>query len=281
MGDEIDEASEPLSDNLIIGMPGVAEEATALAGRHGFETSAELEELIDKLFGLSCRDQDNHAFDPKRMAERRKQGYKLAKSMQSEAVTMLKSLARLHRDYRAFYDQVSFNPALLNAIFNADTAGPENLVLPPELIILETLFEAVGDESAREFVAPSHDLGGEAPSYLDRVCPPRFWEAVDVRLQAVADLPIRARLPRGPVPNAVIRSALVACRSYWVGANRSWSMSALKMPEVRHENQVHALQGKCEMFVADALEVSGIRFNLSELHSSWEYVDAKSRRQNL
>ena len=278
MGEEAAEPRELLSDKITVGMPGLPQTAESLAGRHGLPRTAQLEELLDHLFGLSCRNQEQEAFDPERMAERRRQGFALAKSMQKEAAAMLASLQRLHDGWRAFDDQVRSKPALLEAIFSVDTGGPENLFLPAQISILQSLFRTSFDDAAdglRE--GPSQPLDLTSLT-ADEPCPVGFWEAADRRLQAVADLPVRSRLPRGPVPNMTVRDALVACQEFWTGAGRRWSMAGLKIATVRQENVANNLTGACEKFVADALTTSGVKFNLAELHSAWESIDAAARR---
>lgn len=280
MGDKLAIPREPLSDNIVVGMPYIAETTEALAKRHGLEPSAKLEELLDQLFGLSCRDQGKKSFDPERMAERRRRGYESAKSMQKEAAIMLASLERLYHAWNAFEEQVQFQPDLLEAIFNVDTGGPENMFLPSEISNLQTLFRTAYDDDAddlQQSLAEPLDLNALS---TDISCPSGLWEAVDLRLVALANLPIRARLRRGPVPNMVVRRALSLCREYWVDAHRRWSMANLKIAAVRQENFVANLSGKCEKFVADALTITGIKFNLPELHSAWETIDAAARSRD-
>jgi hypothetical protein len=277
MGDKVAIPREPLSDNIVVGMPYIAETAEALAKRHGLSPSADLERLLDHLFGLSCRDQGEKSFDPERMAERRRQGYALARSMQKEAAAMLAGLERLYQGWNAFNEQVQFEPALLETIFNVDTGSPENIFLPSDISNLQVLFRTPYDDNLGEFrEAPVQPLELDALS-ADVPCPSGFWEAVDRRLAAMADLPIRTRLPRGPVPNMVVRGAVSSCQQYWVGGHQRWSMAGLKTAAVRQENVVANLTGKCEKFVADALTITGIKFNLSELHSAWETIDAAAR----
>lgn len=281
MGDKVAIPREPLSDHIVVGMPYIAEEAEALAKRHGLSPSADLEELLDHLFGLSCRDQGEKSFDPERMAERRRQGHALAKSMQKDAAAMLASLERLYRDWNTFNEQVQFEPALLEAIFNVDTGSPENIFLPADISNLQVLFRTPYDDSIDEFrETPVEPLDLDALS-ADAPCPSGFWEAVDRRLATMADLPIRTRLPRGPVPNMVVRGAVSSCRQYWEGAGQRWSMAGLKIPSVRREGIVAYLSGRCEIFVADALTTAGIRFDLPELYSAWETLDAGRRAGKL
>ncbi|RYG99637.1 MAG: hypothetical protein EON58_03195 [Alphaproteobacteria bacterium] len=261
-------------------MPGVTHAAAALAQRNDLQPSAALEELLDYLFGLSCRDQEEDGFSSASMAERRRRGFLLAKSMRQDAAAMLASLERLHHNWTAFEAEVQSDPALLEAIFDIDAGGPANLFLPPEVSVLRSLFRTPGDDAAI-------DMCDDAPGPLDLnsltaadPCPAGLWEAADQRLQAVVDLPVRARLPRGPVPNKVLREAIVACRGYWIEtARRRWSMSSLKVAAARRENRPQYLKGGCEKFVADAFSTAGITFDLSALHSAWETVDAGTRRE--
>ncbi len=281
MGGEPAVPGGSLSGELGVGMPHLAEEAEALATRHNLTPSAELEALLDYLFGLSCRDQGADAFDPRRMAARRRQAFALAKSMQKEATAMLASLERLHRDWCKFDEEVQCRPALLEAIFDVDAGGPGNLFLPPEIYILQSLFRTADDDAMDELrELPADPPNLEMLSAHDP-CPAGLWEAADRRLEAVANMPIRTSLPRGPVPNMVIRDALIACRSCWVSPTRRWSMGGLKTAAVRQENVIDYLTGDCERFVADALTTAGVKFNLSELHSAWETIDAGARRSTV
>lgn len=277
MGGEPAVPGGSLNGELGVGMPHLAEEAEALATRHNLTPSAELEELLDYLFGLSCRDQGAEAFDSQRMAARRRQGFALAKSMQKEATAMLASLERLHRDWCKFDEEVQCRPALLEAIFDVDTGGPGNLFLPPEIYILQSLFRTNDDDAADELEGTAAYSPNLQFLSAHDPCPAGFWEAADRRLLALVNMPIRNRLPGGPVPNLVIRDALVACRSYWVGLNRSWTMGGLKTAAVRKEDVVRYLTGPCEKFVADAFKTGNVNFTLSELHSAWETVDAAAR----
>jgi hypothetical protein len=277
MGKEAVDPGDLLSPVFPVGMPHLAEKAEELAGSHGLPASAQLEELLDYLFGLSCRDQEEAAFDPECMAERRRQGFALAKSMQKQASNMLISLERLHHDWCTFEDQVQSMPALLEAIFNVDTGGPGSIFLPPQISILQSLFRTISDDASDDMHGPPTaplDLPSLAAS---DPCPEGFWEAADRRLQAVIDLPLRSRLPGGPVPNTTVRDALFACQSFWIGSGRKWSMSGLKIASVRQENVVAYLKGTCEKFVADALAAADVSYNLAELHSAWEWVDSASR----
>lgn len=278
MGEAPSDVDDALSGELPIGMPGLDVAAGALAERHGLAPTAELENLIDHLFGLSCRDQEQNAFDPARMAGRRRNGFALAKSIRAEAAAMLAALERLHRNWRAFDEEVRTSPALLEAIFDVDTGGPGEICLPRELVILQTLFRTTWDDEADAMINGPPKPVSLGSLSTEEACPTGLWEAIDSRLQAMADLPVRSRLPRGPVPNMVVRAAIDACRMYWVGLDRSWSMAGLKVTSVRQDNALANLTGQCERFVADALTTAGVRFNLSELHGAWEYVDATVRK---
>jgi hypothetical protein len=277
MGGEPAVPGGSLSGELAVGMPQLAEAAEALAARHDLK-GAELEELLDYLFGLSCRDQGTEAFDPERMAERRRRGFALAKSMQKEATAMLASLERLHSDWCKFDEEVQSRPALLEAIFDVDTGGPGNLFLPAEINILQSLFRTSDNDAADALQEPTAERPNLEALSPEDPCPAGFWEAADRRLLAVVNMPARTRLPGGPVPNMVVRDALAACRACWANPSRRWSMSGLKISAVRQENVILNLTGACEQFVADALTTAGVKFNLSELHSAWETIDAAARR---
>lgn len=278
MGKESAVPCKPLSNNLTVGVPRVDEMASALAQRHVLPPSAALEELLDHLVGLSCRDQGQSGFDPLAMGERRRQGFALARAMQKEAAAMLASLEKLHANWRAFDEQVQFAPALLETIFDLDTGGPENVFIPPSVSVLATLFRTEFDDEVAKSDEANALSSGLAELTAADAAPTGFWEAVDRRLQAVIDLPIKSRLPPGPVSNLVVRDALVACRSFWTGAGWKWSMSSLKVSAARRENVRDYLKGKCEKFVADALATAGIRFDLAELHSAWETIDSAARQ---
>jgi len=278
MGEDATVPRDPLSNNLPVGLPHVAEAAEAFGLRHGLPRSAELEELLDHLFGLSCRDQAEAKFDASAMAERRRRGFVLANSMHKNAAAMLVNLDKLHADWRAFDEQVQFSPELIEAIFDVDTGGPENVSLPHSLNVLSTLFCTEFDDEVAKLEERNALSPGLAELTASDAAPTGFWEAVDRRLQAVIDLPIRSSLQRGPVPNLVVRDGLVACRSFWTGTGRKWSMSSLKVTAARRENVRDYLKGKCEIFVSDALATSGIRFDLAELRSAWETIDSAARQ---
>lgn len=271
----------PLLSETRIGMPGLAKASAEIAARHGLKQSAELELLVDRLSGLACRDQEERYSDRKQMAERRREGFRLAKKMQTEAAVILAGLKRLHDAYQDFHAAVRFNPSLLEAIFDVDTGGPEELLLPSQLSILQTaFFDNLADLAFAEWdIAETAMENAAADPAMP--CPPFLWESVDARLQQLAELPVKDSLSRGPVPNALLAKAVTSCRSFWTEhEQRSWTMSSLKVAAVRAENDVATLQGACERFVADALREAGLQFNLTDLSSSWDAVDKAMRPQN-
>ncbi|HVK55144.1 MAG TPA: hypothetical protein VM532_08975 [Burkholderiales bacterium] len=265
----------PLLSEPTIGMPGLAQASAEIAARHGLLPSAELELLVDQLFGLSCRDQDERYNDPRQMASRRSEGFRLAKRVQAEAAQMLVHLEELHRAYKDFHATVRFNPALLEEIFDVSAGYPDELFLPAQLNILHTAFY---DET--DLALASEPSALEQPSAANAMqpCPPFLWESIDARLQALTGLPVKAALARGPVPNLVLQKAVERCHRHWVNCeSRSWSMSSLKAREVRDDNDEATLKGSCERFVVDVLRVAGFHFNLSDLASTWDAVDKKAR----
>ncbi|MDR6833607.1 MULTISPECIES: hypothetical protein [unclassified Sphingopyxis] len=256
-------------------MPGLAKESAEIAARNGLLPSAGLELLVDQIFGLSCRDQEERYNDPRQMASRRSEGFRLAKRMQAEATQMLVHLEKLYGAYKDFHAAVRFHPALLEEIFDVNIGDPDELFLPAQLNILQTAFYDETDLA----LTPVPSLP-EQPSVADAVqpCPPFLWESIDARLQALTGLPVKAALARGPVPNLVLQKAVERCRSHWVKCEgRSWSMSSLKVREVRDDNDDATLKGSCERFVVDVLRVAGLRFNLSDLASAWDAVDRNYR----
>lgn len=265
----------PLLSEPIIGMPGLAKASAEITARHGLMPSAELELLVDQLFGLSCRDQEERYNEPQQMASRRSAGFRLAKQMQAEAGKMLVHLEKLHRAYGDFHAVVRLNPGLLEEIFDVNAGDPDELFLPAQLNILQTAFY---DESDLAQTSVPAAIEQSSPADAMQPCPPFLWDSIDARLQALARLPVKAVLARGPVANMVLQKAVECCRSHWVNCEgRSWSMSSLKIRDVRDDNDEATLKGACERFVVDVLRVAGLRFNLLDLASAWDAVDKKHR----
>lgn len=229
----------------------------SISDHFSLKHEVQFDELYDYLFGLSCRDQEGEPDDPspqpKELARRRSEGYKLASSMRDNARAMLTSLGEIHRCYLAFNDDVvRWNPSLLEAVFDVDTGDPDNLFLPEQLDVLQSFFGF-------------------------------NWDAVDDRLTAMAALPVRRDLATGPVANVTLRRVVKACRFYWRDIEkRSWSMSALNRTETRNNKDAgkpaerNLLQNECEIFVALMLEYSGIRYSLQELSTAWRKMDERS-----
>lgn len=166
----------PLMSEIRIGMPGLAKTSAEIAARHGLKQSTELKLLIDRLFGLACRDQEERYSDRKQMAGRRREGFRLAKKMQNESAAILAGLKRLHDAYRDFHAVVRFNPSLLEAIFDVDTGGPEELLLPAELSILETaFFDNLADLNFAECDIAEALMENSAADPM-KPCPPFLWE---------------------------------------------------------------------------------------------------------
>lgn len=271
--DEYDLLSEPT-----IGMPGLAIVSAELAQRHGLCRSAELELLIDYIFGLSCRDQDQEVFElqqapgrrdaSKDRSARRSQGFKLAKAMRDDARLMLAALERIHKNMCAFDGVVGSNPALLESIFEVDCGPPDELSIPDEIGVLHTLF----NDNDFERTA-LEELSGQAILASYDLCQKGFWEAVDARLARLAALPIRAKLSRGPMADKVLQTCLASAKSYWLSQGKSWSMSSLKHAVTRNQNGPNTLQGGCEQFVHDLLSTCSIQYSLRELANAWAWVD--------
>lgn len=288
MGEEAAEPDEGRPEKLEIGFPGAELEAQRLSEAFQLEDVEGLEKLLDLLFGYSCRDQGEapHRVD---MSLRRGEGYKAAQIMRREAAKMLASLDAIFQASRRFDDFVQFNPGLLEAIFDVSTEGPGNLIIPAEIAVIDTFFPTRSVEE-RELFIEFHAEGLEESfpeiSLADRTKiagalfdqQAELWVDVEQRLAALASVPVKAKLERGPAPSIVVRQAVRACKGYWKQASPlTWSMIGLRDQEVRSENSVQHLRGKCEQFVAEALTVAGIRFNLNDLCAAWTAVDQADR----
>lgn len=265
-----------LLSDPVIGMPGLANEAAKLAVQHGLTRSTELELLIDHLFGLSCRDQGAQNVSISDRAARRRQGFTHAHEIRKEASNVRASIQRLLAAYSNFHEVVGDNPALLEAIFDADLKGPEELFLPAELNILQTAFyderESVDKDPIR--AATEAISIGFRPADPMVSCPRYLWESIDARLQLMENLPIRPALNSGRMANVVLAKGVARCRDFWIHhEQRSWTMSSLKEKVVREENKINCLKGECEKFVADILTISGLFFTLASLMSAWSAVD--------
>lgn len=222
-----------------------------IASFYELKHEADYHELTEYLVGLSCRDQDDEdtidelsSLGDIGLAGRRAEGYKQAKALRDHAKRVLKSIDAIDDGLRLFDAAVQFNPPLLEAIFDVDTGDPRNLTVPAEIAILLTFFQETE------------------------------WETAAAALRRLSELPVRKRLTRGPVKNETLRRAVAACRDYWRDVEgHSWSMSSLKVKNVRDLNNARNLQGKCEAFVSDLLSLCGISHGLHDLASAWSAVD--------
>lgn len=215
-----------------------------LLSKYHLKQPQALEALGNVLSGFAARDQEHEAH-PMTVTERRKRGYELAGKMRDSATLAMRSMETILAARVEFDQVVGFWPPLLEAIFDTDTGPPTNLYAPANIDIL-----------MRSFAKPE------------------LWDEIDQLLQDLANLPVRPKLSRGPLPDVTLRNALIACRDYWVEhERRNWSMSALKNKETRQEGNVHNLQGCCERFVADVLTANDVAFDL------WHY-DARRRSQH-
>lgn len=274
MGEETSEAGTSTED---VALSGIEQEISRLAAHHHLEVTAHLWELTETLVGLSCRDQEERWVSPEEMALRRREGFDAAKRMKRAAERMLEELSELHKASGDLHTALGgMNPALLEAIFDINTGGPDCLSLPSEILILETLFRGESDDVEEALIAEEAQRVGAvlaAPPVPLKRCPAGFWEEVDDRLTAAANLPVRSALTRGPMPNIVLRSALRNLRAYWIAhSDQPWGFSSLRHKEVRAENDIETLV-KCERFVAYALTITGIRFSLADLLNAWMSID--------
>ena len=208
-------------------------------------------ELTEYLVGLSCRDQeDEDVIDELAsqgdvgLSRRRAEGHRQARALRHHAVRALESIGAIDDAMRQFDAAVQFHPPLLEAIFDVDTGVPGNLFAPEEIAILVTFFQEAD------------------------------WDQAAVALGRLGQLPVREKLARGPLRNETLRRAVAACRTYWRDTEgHSWSMSSLKIKNVRDLNDPRNLQGRCEAFVSDIVSLCGITHGLHDLSSAWSAVD--------
>lgn len=178
------------------------------------------------------------------MSGRRAEGHRQAKAVRDHASNALESINAIFEAMRQFEATVRFNPSLLEAIFDVDTGDPRNLFPPDDLAILSTFFQ--------------EDV----------------WEQAAVAFGRLSHLPIREKLARGPLRNETLRRSVAACRIYWNDMEgHSWSMHSLKVKSVREEDNAGYLQGQCEAFVSDVINLCGIKHSLQDLASAWSAVD--------
>jgi len=140
---------------------------------------------------------------------------------------------------------------MLSQVFEIPLVGPTALDLPPELHALRAL-----------------TISGE-----------EWANRLDV-LHELAELPVRKRIASGPVPDPVLRSALIACRRYWLQLGRDWKRKDLAEGHFRETvgGRTGQLTGPAESFVVDVLAASKIDFDLTRLNSAWVGLDSDLRR---
>lgn len=217
----------------------------AIAPFYGLNDAAAFHELTEYLVGLACRDQEDAIEENQQsLSERRQEGRRLALEMKNHASDMIASLDAIYQALERFDTVVSIHPPLLEAIFEVDAGSPTRLVFPNEISVLHTFFREAD------------------------------WGQVTKALGRLADMPVRAKLARGPVPNETLRRAVSACRTYWKEAEGlPWSMSSLKVTSVREAGQARNLKGRCEAFVSDICNQCDIAHELRDLCSAWTAVD--------
>ncbi|WP_300397921.1 hypothetical protein [uncultured Sphingobium sp.] len=221
-----------------------------------------LDELIDLLHSYSCRDQpqedvielpllnpgDGPATVVLGPGDRRLEGYRIAKELKKDAVAALALIERIRGNLGDFDAVVNSHPGLMQNIFETDLGPPDQMFYPPELIVLQHFYEMIGYEKP---------ING---------------------LSTLAALPIRPKLPGGPVANMALRAAIAACRDYWLGVEgKPWSMNALKNADVRQKDDPNLLAGPCEAFVVDALRACGLRCRLADVATAWTEIDKQAR----
>ena len=216
-------------------------EAFGLRDRNAFD------DLSYALSDMSIVEQEGEPDEPqpRSPSARRAEGYRLAVGMRDSAISLLQSLDALDEAMGRFNgDVIGRDNALLSEIFDIGSDDLDTGYLPESIGILNCLH-------------------GEAD-----------WGAIRSALEKVARLPVKDKLPRGPMRNVSLRRAVCACRDYWRGIEgKSWSMAALKHAGARFENNPDNLSGICEIFVVGMLRAHCVRHSLQEVSSAWVGVD--------
>ena len=255
MGEDAHESRRPTHERPDLSNTRVVETFDVIAGFYGLNDEMAFHELTEYLVGLSCRDQEDEfvvkeleADGDLGLAQRRAEGHQLALKLKDQAARMLEGLEAIENALARFDAVVKIHPPLLEAIFETDTGDPRNLFFPEKLTILLHFFQAAN------------------------------WDQAADALSQLSALPVRKKLARGPLKNETLRRAVSACRAYWRNTEKhSWSMSSLKVKNVRDLNDPVNLQGHCERFVSDVLTQTGISHGLHDLCSAWTAVDRDVR----
>ncbi len=211
---------------------------------YGLQDEMAFDDLVTLLHSSSCCDQEDPVEGEPSVVERRAGIFRAAHALKRQALSMRQTYDQMRADLNHLHELLQDQDFLLEAVFDVDTRSNNNGFRSEKLDILYSFDGAIDQEKLRE------------------------W------LHAVETLVVRDSLKRGPIANTTLRSCVAACRDYWIDAeHRSWSMSSLKAKVVRDENKRANLQGECEAFVADLLDVYAIRFTLAELATAWTAVD--------
>lgn len=216
----------------------------AMAQKYALKDMDALEELWELMLGYANRDQYGLE-DRAQWTDRRRDGHRLAKRMRDKASIAVRSMEDAWKAFQEFEAVVQSNPMLLEEIFDADF-GPSSSMFMPEYFAVLTTLHATADS----------------------------FDIVDGQLSQLAALPVKQRLNRGAVGNAVLRKAVEDCRTYWRDIERrNWGMYHLAQPDLRPPDGSGQLKGECERFVVDMLRSGDVIFTWSELYSAWDSAD--------
>lgn len=215
-----------------------------MAQKYALKNVDAFEELWELMLGYGSRDQYGLE-DRAQWTNRRRDGHRLAKRMRDKAIIAVQSMEEAWKAFQEFEAVVQSNPMLLEEIFDADFGPSSSLFMPENFAVLTTLY-------------------GTADSF----------DIVDNQLSQLAALPVKQRLNRGAVGNAVLRKAVEDCRTYWRDIEgRNWGMYHLAQPDLRPPDGTGQLKGECERFVVDMLRSGNVVFAWSELYAAWDAAD--------
>ena len=195
-------------------------------------------DLLDGIRGYATRDLVPD-WTKESFRAKRKDAMGAARSILEDVSELQRLIDRLQRKVQRFGDDFEYNPTLMADIFDADFGPPSEVFLPDTVDVLPGLF---------------HD--------------PTPWDAILVRLKAVAAMPLRPEPPRGRIAHVTLRTAVSLCRNFWRGEGRTWKMETLEILS-DEDDDLTVLDGECERFVVDTLGAAGFEFRLADLRRAW------------
>lgn len=232
--------------------------AARLAKRHALPNTEDLEILLETLDGLAIRDQGLPAGDA--ATQQRQRVATAARGIKKHALEAIDTVAKLRASLEELDAAITveaddglrrWSSIMLSQVFDIPLVDPCALNVPTELHALKAM--TASDQE--------------------------WAERLDI-IEELSNLPVRQRIPTGPVPDPVLLPALLACRNYWVNLENDWKRQDLAEREQREDAagaQGENLRGPAERFVVDALHAADIAFDLRRLNSAWIALDAEFR----